>query len=95
MKINGSPLLITDLTERSLKYTTIIWAEGRPIGGMANDRGSVTSCSSNELSLYHHCHPADGAFNPRDPLVRTISPNILTDMNKEVEKSNIASSKPD
>ena len=42
---------------------------------------------SNELSLCHHCHPADGALDPRDPLVRNISLNILAEMNKEVEKS--------
>ena len=33
---------------------------------------------SNKLSLCHHCHSADGAFNPRDPLVHTISLSVLT-----------------
>ena len=50
---------------------------------------------SNELSLCRHCHPADGGFDPRDPLVHTISLNILTEVNKEVKKSAITSSKRD
>ena len=41
---------------------------------------------SNEVSLCRHCHPVDGALDP--------SPfyfNLLADMNKEVEKSAVAS----
>ena len=49
---------------------------------------------SNELSPCHHCHPVDGALDPRDLLVRTISPNILVGIDKEVEKSTIELQKP-
>ena len=40
--------------------------------------------------LCHHCHPADGTFDSRDTLVDAISPNVLTEVSKEVEKSEIA-----
>ena len=48
--------------------------------------------SSNKLSICRHCHPADGAFNsrPRDTLIQAISPNVLSEVSKEVEKSEIA-----
>ena len=52
------------------------------------------SCSadlSNKLSLCHRCHPADGAFDPRDALVNTLFPNVLAEVSKKVEKSKIAS----
>ena len=42
---------------------------------------------NNKLSLCRHCHPAYGAF---DSLVLAISPNILAEVSKEVEKSEIA-----
>ena len=38
-----------------------------------------------------HCHPADGAFDTRDALVYAISPKVLPEASKEVEKSVIAS----
>ena len=44
-----------------------------------------------ELSLCRHRHPVDGALDHRDPLVCTISLNIVAEMNKEVEKSTITS----
>ena len=46
---------------------------------------------SNKLSLCHHCHPADGAFDSRDTLVHAISPNVLAELSKEVKMSEVAS----
>ena len=46
---------------------------------------------SNKLSHSRHCHPADGAFDSRDTLVHAISPNVLTEVSKEIKKSKIAS----
>ena len=65
-------------------------AEGGPTGGRAKHCGC--SCSmdpSNELSLCCHCHLADGAFDSRDTLVHAVSPNILAEVSKEVEKREI------
>ena len=44
---------------------------------------------SNELSLCHHCHPADDTFDSRDALVHAISPNVLAEVSKEVEMSEV------
>ena len=52
---------------------------------------SHAAIPSSELSLCRHCHPADGAFNSRGTLVHAISPNVLTEVSKEVKKSEIAS----
>ena len=58
---------------------------------MVTNRGVVNKCGSiasrSESSLCCHCHPVDGALDPRDPLICTISPNIFAEMNKEVMKS--------
>ena len=46
---------------------------------------------SKNLSLCRHCHPANGTFNPRDTLAHAISPNVFTEVSKEVEESEITS----
>ena len=38
---------------------------------------------SNELSLCHRCHPADDAFDSRDPLVHANSPNVLIEVSMQ------------
>ena len=52
---------------------------------MVTNRGVVNKCGSiasrSESSLCCHCHPVDGALDPRDPLICTISPNIFAEMN--------------
>ena len=50
--------------------------------------GQNMACTvpSTESSLYHHYHLADGIFDSRDTLVHAISPNVLTEVSKEVEK---------
>ena len=69
--------------------------EGGHTGGVANHCGSARqqpfNITNSQLSVCCHCHPADGTFNPRDALIHTISPNVLAETNKEVEKSEIAS----
>ena len=40
---------------------------------------------TNELCVCYHSHPADGTFDPRGPLVCTICPNVLAEVNKEVK----------
>ena len=71
---------------------TAIHAEGRPTGGVGNTlwQHDPQLFRVTKLSLCHHCHLADGTFNSRDTLVHAISPNILTEVSKEVKKSEIA-----
>ena len=45
---------------------------------------------SNKLFVCHHCHPVDVAFDSRDTLDHAISPNVLAEVSKEVEVSEVA-----
>ena len=66
----------------------------RKAGDRRRGQNIVVTCpeavQNNELSLCLHCHPTDGAFDSRDTLVHAISPNVLTEVSKEVETSEVA-----
>ena len=71
---------------------TAICAEGGRQGHGQNIVAAwPEAIQSNELSLCHHCHPADGTFDSRDTLVHAISPNVLAEVSKDVETSEVAS----
>ena len=38
-----------------------------------------------QMSLYRYCRPADGVLDPNDCLTRTIAPNVLSEVNKEMK----------
>ena len=38
-----------------------------------------------QMSLYRYCRAADGVLDPKGPLARTIPPNVLTEVNKQVK----------
>ena len=36
------------------------------------------------MSLYRYCRPADGVLDSNGPLARTIAPNVLLEVNKNM-----------